>query len=122
MIRAPALNVQRETPLRHLAHEQFITDLQLVNLWCQFALRHQLKEKFDFVFVRRRHNRVRSLQSFVNTLHAQRGVLARYELELATGLDADGPQLGREVDALGDGRVVVLIFGAHGSYLVKTSL
>src|SRR5438067_1395823 len=79
----------------------------------QLTSGHQLDEELDFVLVRRRHDRIGALASLVRTLHAERGVLARPELEFAAGIDPNAPKIGRKINSSGDPAAVKLVVGAH---------
>ena len=54
-----------------------------------------------------------ALASLVRTLHAERGVLARPELELAAGIDPNAPKTWRKINPSGDPAAAQLVVGAH---------
>ena len=55
-----------------------------------------------------------ALASLVRTLHAERGVLARPELELAAaGIDPNAPKTCRKINPSGDPAAAKLVVGAH---------
>jgi hypothetical protein len=96
-------------------HEQFVAGLERVNLRSELAVRHQFEEELDFVFVWRRRDRIRTLRTLLLALDSQGRVLPRGELEFSSRIDADHPELGGQIDALGDARSVMLIAdGGHG--------
>ena len=72
-------------------------------------MRNQFEEELDLVFKRAGYNRIRTLDPLAIRLHAQRGVLSRLEAEVFANMNADHPQVGREVDALCDSRMVKLV-------------
>ena len=109
MMLPPALRIQREFAFGHFAHQQFVARLQLVEPRRERAFRHELEEKFHFVFKRRRGDRIRTLRPLAIVLHSQRCILPRKKLELSARLDANHPQVGCELGAFGDPRAVELV-------------
>ena len=109
MMLPAALRIEREFAFWYFPHQQFVARLQLVKPRRECSFRHQLKEKFNFIFKRRRGNRIRTLRPLAIVLHTQRGVLARDKLELPAGLDANHPQVRSELHPLGDPRPVKLL-------------
>src|SRR6267378_3147172 len=106
MIRAAVCRLECEPSFRCLAHEQFIAGLQLVEFWRERSLRHQLKEKLNFIFRGRGGDRIRTLDALASLFHAERGVLPGEKVEVLSRLNAEHPQVGREVGALGDARAI----------------
>ena len=102
MMLPAALRIEREFAFWYSPHQQFVARLQFVKARRQCSLRHQLKEEFNFIFKRRRGNRIRTLRPLAIVLHTERGILARDKLELPAGLDANHPQVRCELHPLGD--------------------
>src|SRR2546429_5322266 len=67
--------------------------MQFVKMRSQFALRHKLDEKFEHIFIGRRNNRIRALDSFSIVVNAERRILSRFEAERPAGIDADQPEI-----------------------------
>ena len=115
MILAAADRVEHKAAFAGLPHQQFIASLERVNLRGQFAMRNQFEEEFDFSLIGRGRDGIRAFRAFVLALHAEGGVLAGSELELGSGIDANHPELRREIDALGNPGPIVLVLGSgHG--------
>src|SRR5271169_6716681 len=119
MILPSALRIERKSAFRDLAHQQAVTRLQLVQPRRERSFRHQLEEKLNLTFKRRRRNRIRTLRPLAVVLHPQRGVLSRNKLELPACLDAKHPQVSRKVHALGNSRLEKLVVRDHHEF--KTS-
>src|ERR1035437_3913653 len=111
MIRPSILCVQRKSSFGHLAHQQLVAGLHLVQQRRKRAFRHQFEEKLHFSFRRRRRNRIWTLDALSISLDSQRRVLPRDKVELPSTADAEHPQVGSEIDALGNLRVVELFIG-----------
>src|SRR6266853_4973504 len=109
MIRAAVARLEHEPSFRRFAHEQFVTRLQLMNLWSECAIGHQFEEELNFVFRGRGRDRIGTLDTLASLFHAERGILPGEKIEVLSRLNAEHPQIGREVDAPGDARVVKLV-------------
>ncbi len=102
-------------PLADFAHEHFVPELKIVKRRRGLAVGHQLEEEFQLPFVRRRHDRVGPLQLASVFFHSKRGVLPRRERKFRCRINADHPEVGREIRALGNTGPVVFVI--HGSVL-----
>src|SRR5450755_2207316 len=99
MMSSSAAQVQSETALRNLPAKQVVARVQFIEMRRQRALRHQLQKKFQRVLVRRRHQRVRPLNSLPLVLHSQRGVLPGQKFERSSRIHANEPQIRSKVSA-----------------------
>ena len=95
MIGAAAPQIEGEAPLRDFAAEQVVADLQIVQFRSEFALGHELDEKLEALFVRRRNNGVGALDAFALVVNAEGSVLPRLEGKRPAGVHADHPQIFR---------------------------
>src|ERR1022692_1365796 len=109
MIRATIARFERKPSLGRLAHEQFVARLQLVQSRGECAIGHQFEEKLHFVFRGRRCDRIRTFDALPALLYPQRGVLPRKKVELYPRLDAELPEVGREIHTLGNPRLKELV-------------
>src|ERR1700678_1480834 len=109
------LGVEGEFSLRYFPHEHFVAGLQLEKPRRESAFRYQFKEKFDFIFKRRGDDRVWSLRPLAVVFHAQRRILSRKKLEFSAGLDADHPEIRRELHTLGDFGAIELFVDTNHS-------
>src|SRR5579864_3028262 len=110
MIFLLVLGIERKFSLGNLAHQQLIAWLQFVQQRRQGAFRNQLNKKFHFIFRRRRHNRIGTLDPLAVVFESQARVLARDKLEVHAAANAEHPQIGSKVHAPGDLCAVELFF------------
>src|SRR5262249_31833418 len=76
----------------------------------KLALGNKFNEKFQRVLlIRRRNDRVSTLDSFSVVFHPERGVLPGLERKGSAGRDFDQPQIFREIAPFEDGGLVVFI-------------
>src|SRR5439155_7836981 len=113
VIHARPVCIEQKAALGHSSDQDLVARLQVVKLRSQLTSGHQLDEELDFVLVRRRHDGIGAFASLVRTLHAERGVLAGPELELAARIYPDAPKIGRKINSPGDPAAVKLVVGAH---------
>ena len=114
MVSASAAGLQCKPSFGNLSHLNFVAHLQFVDERGQFTLGDELKEEFNFTFVRGGNNRIGPLVAFFCVLHSQGRILPRSELELSLGLDANHPKIGGVIRTLGNsGAVKLLIATAH---------
>src|SRR6267154_597605 len=109
MIRAAVCRLECEPSFGRFAHEQFVAGLQLVEFWRERSIGHQFEEKLNFIFRGRRGDRIWTLDALASLFHTERGVLPGEKVEVLSRLNAKHPQVGREVSALGDSRVIKLV-------------
>src|ERR1700733_15317628 len=113
MVLSFALGIEREFSFGDFPHQQLIAGLQFVQARSESSCGHQFEEEFDFIFKRRGDDRVRTLGPSAVVLYPERRVLPGSKLELAAGLNANHPKVGRELLAGGDPCQVKLIVRHH---------
>src|SRR5882757_3023110 len=114
MIRTAVARLEHKPSFRYFAHEQFVARLQLVKLRRERSLGDQFEEEFNFIFRRGGCDRIWTFDALTALFHPERGVLSRKKVEMLARLNAEHPQIRREVDAPGDSRVVKLVVrGSH---------
>src|ERR1700733_8014574 len=113
MVLSFALGIEREFSFGDFPHQQLIAGLQFVQARSESSFRHQFEEKFDFIFKGRGDDRVRTLGPPAVVLYPERRVLPRSKLELAAGLNANHPKVGRELLAGGNPCPVKFIVQHH---------
>src|SRR5580704_16380432 len=109
MIGAATPQIESEAPLGDFAAEQVVANLQMVQLRSEFALRHELDEKLEALFVRRRNNGVGAFNAFAFVVNAQSSVLPCLEGKWPAGIDADQPQIFRQIPSLDHARSEMLV-------------
>src|SRR5580704_9498157 len=100
---------ERKAALGRFTHEEFIAGLELVQARGEGSFGNKLEEKLDLVFRWRRDDGIRALDAFAISLHAECGVLAGEKVEVLSRVDAEPPEIGREVSAMGDARAIKLV-------------
>src|ERR1700751_5168481 len=75
MVGPATVGMESKPSLGDSAHQQLVPGAQFVKLGGEFALWYQLKEEFDFIFVRRRDDRIGPFEAFGRTFDSERGVL-----------------------------------------------
>src|SRR5690242_458030 len=103
MVRAARLRgFKGESALGNFLDEELITNLQIVELRCEFSVRHKFNEEFDFTLMWCRCDRISPLPSSVGAFECERCVLSWRKFECAACVDADRPQVRSDIDTLGD--------------------
>ena len=83
------------------------------------TLGHKLEEELHFIFRRRGCNRIGTLNPLPVCLDAQCGVLPRDKIKFSTAADAELPQIGGEIDTLGNLCAVEFFVGnGHFTWLL----
>jgi hypothetical protein len=100
MIRAAALKIESKPALRDFAAKHGVADFKLIKKRCESALWDELDEKLEALFIWGRDNGVGSLDALVFVIHAESGVLSGLKSEWAAGINADQPQVFRQILSL----------------------
>ncbi len=112
-----ALEVEGEAAFGDFAAEHGVADLEFVKMRRKRALRDELNEKFESFLIGRRNDGVSALDAFVFVIHAEGGILAGLKSERAAGINANQPQVFRQIFALDDaGHVVPVRRESHTLY------
>src|SRR5690348_8473265 len=115
MFLVSAFDVERETALGNFAHRKLVTRLQFVEQRSEITLRNEFDEDFEFLFVWRGNNRISALHQLGRIFHAESGVLAGSEAEIAAGSDTDHPEVGSDIGAMRHARSIEFVLRqAHG--------
>src|ERR1700675_286892 len=100
MIGAPAFQVESKTALGDFAAEQRVADFKFIEVRREGALRDELDEKLEAFFVWGRDDGVGSLDAPVFVIHAESGILSGLKRKWAAGINADQPQVFRQILSL----------------------
>jgi hypothetical protein len=106
-----AAQVERETSLCYFSAQQRVACFQLEKVRRQIAMRDQLHEKLECVFVRRGNDGIRSFESLSVLLDSKRGILPGAELERPAWVNSNDPEILRKIPALENARLIVLVWG-----------
>ena len=111
MVGTPAPGVERKSSLGDLAHEKFVAQLQLVELRCEVAVGYEFEEKLQFALMGRRYDGIGTFPALLRSFHTQGGVLPRGELEFTTGIDANHPEVGCQINPPRNSWAIELVVG-----------
>src|SRR5260221_5917352 len=109
MIRSSAFQIESEASFGNLSAQQRVARMQFVKMRSQISLRHKFDEKLQAVFVRRRNNRIRPLDSFSVVVYTERRILPRDKFKRPARVDANQPQILAQVFPLQNFRNVVFV-------------